>query len=629
MTPHPSEHPIEIERDSPRRQNPKRPRALPFRFRRSLRGRPYQPDPDPDAAPAAPAASDLHRDLAARRAFRGLARALAVNIVRSTLRESLLRTLVILVCSLFFWATLYVFFHKSFVFLAGLDVFADSLIDYGFSLYFLSIMFMLFFSVGIIGYNALFLSRECEFLLTLPADADRVFAHRFAEALFFACWGFVLIGTPLLVAYGVTRAASPLYYLYLPPYLVGFCLVPGSLGACAAFLVGYFLPRRRRAVLAVLATALVAVVGLFAARVMNTGAGASFSPGWFNNVLGQLAFSQSPFWPSVWITRGVVAAANGNHPEALFQLAVTLSNGGMAYLLAAFLARVLYRPAFNRVQGGRSARNVRGGLWFDAAFHKIFAFVSPPVRLLMLKDLRILRRDPAQWSQLLILLGLLGFYFLTIKKLGQESQTPAWRNLLSFLNLAVTSLLLSTFTSRFVYPLLSLEGRNFWILGLFPLRRESILWGKFAFAAGTALVSTVAMVVLSDLMLRVGIAMLLVHVLMMVIICLGLAGISVGLGARFPNLRETDPSKIVSGFGGTLNLLLSLVFILVVVLAVGLPSHLYLQGRDNSFNAAAMWLDQSFRLRIGLAIAAALAVGALAVAVPMRVGLKAFREIEL
>ena len=55
--------------------------------------------------------------------------------------------------------------------------------------------------------------------------------------------------------------------------------------------------------------------------------------------------------------------------------------------------------------------------------------------------------------------------------------------MVSFLNLSVVGLLLSTFTTRFIFPMISLEGRRFWILGLLGVRRETILWGKFLFAA--------------------------------------------------------------------------------------------------------------------------------------------------
>ena len=141
-------------------------------------------------------------------------------------------------------------------------------------------------------------------------------------------------------------------------------------------------------------------------------------------------------------------------------------------------------------------------LFLDAVFHRLFFFLPHPIRLLILKDLRTFLRDPAQWSQFLIFFGLLAFYFLNIPRLGYGVQSPYWRNLVSFLNLSVTALILSTFTSRFIFPLLSLEGRNFWVLGLLPLRREQILWGKFAFSAGISLVATEFLVILSDLMLR-------------------------------------------------------------------------------------------------------------------------------
>jgi ABC-2 type transport system permease protein len=40
-----------------------------------------------------------------------------------------------------------------------------------------------------------------------------------------------------------------------------------------------------------------------------------------------------------------------------------------------------------------------------------------------------------------------------------------------------------------------------------------------------------------------------------------LAGLAVGLGALFPNFKEDNPSKIVSGFGGTLCLVISFIYI--------------------------------------------------------------------
>jgi len=40
-----------------------------------------------------------------------------------------------------------------------------------------------------------------------------------------------------------------------------------------------------------------------------------------------------------------------------------------------------------------------------------------------------------------------------------------------------------------------------------------------------------------------------------------LNGVAVGLGVLYPNLKEANPNKIVSGFGGTLCLVLSSLYI--------------------------------------------------------------------
>ena len=52
-----------------------------------------------------------------------------------------------------------------------------------------------------------------------------------------------------------------------------------------------------------------------------------------------------------------------------------------------------------------------------------------------------------------------------------------------------------------------------------------------------------------------------------------LNGLAVGVGVLYPNLKEPNPSKIVSGFGGTFCLVLSFLYILaaIVALAFGAP----------------------------------------------------------
>jgi ABC-2 type transport system permease protein len=296
--------------------------------------------------------------------------------------------------------------------------------------------------------------------------------------------------------------------------------------------------------------------------------------------------------------------------------------------VAAVVARDLYRQGYSRVQGGRSARRRIGWYGFDAAFHRVFFFVNRPIRLLILKDLRTFLRDPAQWSQFLIFFGLLAFYFFNIRRLGYHVQSAYFRNMLSFLNLAVTALILATFTSRFIFPMLSLEGRNFWVLGLLPVSRSGILWGKLAFSTGISLMVTEFLIVLSDWMLEIGAAMTLLHTVMVAILCVGLSGISVGLGARMPNLKEDDPSKIAAGFGGTFNLLVSLLFILLIIAALALPCHLYFAGQEALSAGLPLLRRASFQRWLVAAMIGSSLLAAATTIVSLRVGARAFERME-
>ena len=124
--------------------------------------------------------------------------------------------------------------------------------------------------------------------------------------------------------------------------------------------------------------------------------------------------------------------------------------------------------------------------------------------------------------------------------------------------------------------------------------------------------------------------MIVLHVGMIAILCLGLSGISVGLGARLPNLRETDPSKIAAGFGGTLNLLVSLVFIFAIVTALAVPCHLYFAGQDHPGTASFTLSDSGLSLLAhGRHPRQPGRSGSSATIIPLRVGIKAFQRMEL
>jgi ABC-2 type transport system permease protein len=118
------------------------------------------------------------------------------------------------------------------------------------------------------------------------------------------------------------------------------------------------------------------------------------------------------------------------------------------------------------------------------------------------------------------------------------------------------------------------------------------------------------------------------HQLTCMQLAIGLAGITVGLGARFPNLREPSPARIAAGFGGTLNLVVSSLYIAVIVLLTAVPCHFYFAMNGLPAGGLGRLLGEHFGLWLAAGNGVSLAVTALATAVPMRMGIRAFKRLE-
>ena len=116
----------------------------------------------------------------------------------------------------------------------------------------------------------------------------------------------------------------------------------------------------------------------------------------------------------------------------------------------------------------------------------------------------------------------------------------------------------------------------------------------------------------SDLMLEMPWPIVVLHMLAVIVLSAGLSGMSVGLGASMPNFRETDPSKIAVGFGGTLNLVACLLFLVLVLVMMAFPWHLLM------FRTGAADARLPHPALVWCGIVLGLAFGAVAVRAPLR-----------
>jgi ABC-2 type transport system permease protein len=566
------------------------------------------------------------------RLFWRLRRTLLARALLDKVRHSRLRVSLVVVLSIAFWIGLYWLFLEGFRFLAAVPDIIQPL----FNTFFASLFLMLIFSSALILYSGLYRSPEATFLLTQPVRPERVFAHKYHEAVWFSSWGFTLMGTPMLVAYGVVAGSPWYYYAFLVPFIVTFVFLPAALGAIACLLVVSWMPRVRM-------QALVGVVGLvvggaawigwsiFSETELNM-----LTATWFQEISDRLRFTEQRLLPSWWLSAGLLEASRpplrvyeGYQPwsESLLYYLLLLANALFLSLAAGWLAARTYRRSYSRLQCEHTVTRKTRAWLGDAIVRNALIFLPFKVRVLLVKELRLFRRDPVQWMQFAIFFGLLALYFINIRRFTYHVNYSA---MIGFLNLAVVGLILSTFTTRFIFPMVSLEGRRFWILGLLPLDRDTILRSKFLFAAAGSLAPCSLLILVSDLMLNISTDMLLIHQITCFSLCCGLSAIAVGLGALMPDLRETSPSKIAAGFGGTLNLVVSALYIMLLVLLTALPWHLKMaddQGLLRDLGGPVLQLVGSNTGIVGGAVAT-LVIGVVATVWPLRVGMRAFRTME-
>jgi ABC-2 type transport system permease protein len=558
--------------------------------------------------------------------------------------QARLRTSLVIGLSLLFWSGLFLLFYKGFDFVVrfvetpGAPYHVKTM-HFVFSLFFLSLQVMLIFSSGIILYGGLYPSRETAYLMTMPVRDDRLVYYRFQEAAAFSCWGFFLLASPMLLAYGLVVSAPWYYFAYLLPLMASFAFIPCALGAILCLLLIYRLPRLRRIVVGGFALLTIVVAYQSIWRSLEITDLDLSGNTWFKETFHRFRFSRAEWLPSTWLSNALIDSARRSHNnpsdlpwfEAGKYLIVLVSNALLLHLMVKWIGRGVFRESYWNLHARRAKSPKSSLAWVDRAAERLLFAFPQQTRLLIMKDLRLFRRDPVQWSQFLIFFGLLLLYFANVDRFRAHRSNESvhtWVNIVSFLNLAVVGLILSTFTTRFIYPLISLEGRRFWILRRLPVDRDTILWGKFYFAAGGSWLPCAALVALSDLMLNVSMLVVAVHQLICFLLCQGLAGMAVGFGAMMPNFREQSPSKIAAGFGGTLNLVLSALYIMAVVLMTALPCHFYLLGIQGDLPWPSVRASYT-QTWLVLGIIGSIVLAAVVTILPLRGGLRAFRRLEV
>jgi len=430
-----------------------------------------------------------------------------------------------------------------------------------------SFFVVLLISNTVTALTTFYLAEDVSLLLALPITHRRLHRGRFGETLVASSWMAVLFGLPVFLAYGVVYAADGAFYAAVLGVLALLVVMPTALGVLVSTLLVLVFPahRTRDALLVGVGLLVALTVGVIRFLQPERLADSAGLAG-FAGFLAGLEATGSPYLPTSWAADVLVTRLGARQGDALFHVGMLASTAAMLYCVSATVVERVYLRAWTRAQTGRAAR---GGERSLAVWLERLARPLPRLkRLLLVKDLTVFLRDPAQWSQLVLLVALVGLYVYNFSVLPLDDGTPlslAIRELAVLVNLGLAAFVTTAIAVRFVYPMVSLEGRAWVVLRAAPVSLDQIWWSKFWIGYVPLLVFAALLIAATNAFL--GVPRLLTAGFLATLVPLVATLVSLGLsfGASHPRLDVPNAAQIATGFGAIVYMVSSLLLIAVVV----------------------------------------------------------------
>ena len=485
----------------------------------------------------------------------------------------------------------------------------------------LSFASVLLLSNVITALSSFFLAKDLDLLVSSPVDWLRIYLAKLLETLINSSWMVALMAVPLFAAYGVVYGGGWLFPLVALVAFVPYLVLPAVVGsAVTVILVNVFPARRTRDLLSIIALGAAAgIVLLF--RIIRPERLAR--PEGFQNLLDFIAVLRtptSPLLPSEWVAKAVMGHLSG-HPDWL-SLYLLWTTAALVVAAGAWLHGRAYHTGFTKAQEG-AERFVRGGFW-NWTLGWALTPLGTARREFVLKDLRLFFRDTTQWSQLILLAALLVVYLFNIKALPlfRGEQVPFFLvSVVSFLNLGLAGFVLASIAARFIFPAVSLEGRQMWLLRSSPLELKAMLWAKYWVGTVPLLVLALAITVLTNLLLKATPFMMAVGVGTILLLTLAISAMALTFGALYPQFETENAAQIPTSFGGLVFMMATIGVLAIVIVIESVPVYRYLSA---AFNREPLTVTPlmvgSFALAAGVCIAATI--------VPLRIALRRMEEFE-
>jgi ABC-2 type transport system permease protein len=499
--------------------------------------------------------------------------------------EHIVSVTIIFCLLIIFWMIAFVFFRIVLHYLINVPPIGTILINRLLSLIFLALFLMTAFSDIITALSIMYLSRDLGLLHHHPINSLSIFIDKFIQTIFYGSWAVIFIGIPLYIAYGYVFNVDWYFYPLVILSNIPFLIISAGLATIVTLILAYIVPANRaRTITIFLIGLLFFSVGLYL-RFLQTGEmlGINAPKTDLSSYLFNLRLSSTPYLPNQWLTQIFQNAAERNYSDLIFYTLLLFTTAALIIQICIQLARKVYHTGWIKA-GEAVSIKIRGTGMKSKIIAAIFRLslylpFSSPIRALIIKDIKTFWRDLTQWGQLTLLVALIMVYLFNTRSFissgGFGGIDYFWRHLIGLVNIGLTEFVLGNLAIRFVYPLISLEGRIIWVIRSSPLKLSTFFWVKFWLALLTMMIIGLGLTGLSIYLLRLDVFVASISLITVFFVSIGITSLAMGLGAFFPTFNVENPMQLTTGVGAVLSVILSMLYIAATIMIVAYPMNEY------------------------------------------------------
>lgn len=520
-----------------------------------------------------------------------------------------------------FWLMIFGVLYRVLLYFRGVAEIGSLLAGKLLGLVLLSFLAILLLSNVITALSSFFLAKDLDLLASSPVDWLDLYLAKLGETMVHSSWMVALMAVPIFTAYGVVYDGGWLFAPYVIFVFLPLMVIPAVIGSAITLtLVNVFPARRTRDILSIITIGAAGVLVLLF-RIIRPEQLAR--PEGFLSLLDFITLLRtptSPLLPSEWATSSFMGFLVG--PFDILPIFMLWSTAASFVVLGALLHRALYATGFTKAQEG-AERFIKGWVW-RVILDPLFKPLAVAKREFIIKDLKLFFRDTTQWSQLILLGVLIVIYLFNIRALPlfRGEQVPFLLvSVISFLNLGLAGFVLASIAARFIFPSISLEGRQMWLLRSSPLDLRALLWSKYWIGTVPLLLVALVITVFTNVLLHATPFMMTLSVTTMILLTFAISALALGFGALYPQFETENAAQIPTSFGGLVFMMTTIVLIAGVIVLEAMPVYDYM-------NAAFRGETVQVTTSMILAFIAVLLLCITATVVPLKIGLRKMEEFD-